>query len=256
LPQVGGRAVPGDYDNDGDLDLVVVGGSDGGPVAKVYRNDGVPANHPPSIPTGLAASVQGSQATFLWNPASDAETPTLGLSYNLRVGTTPGGSEVVSAMADEDTGYRLIPAVGNTQKRVLWTVTLPVSRPLYWGVQAVDGACAGSGFAVDTLAISGVGDAALPQAFALRGNSPNPFSGSTRIIYDVPRPGPVSLAVFDVAGRRVRSLVGQVVLAGRHQVVWDAHDDGGRPVPAGLYYLRMSAGAYHGARKALLLESR
>jgi hypothetical protein len=82
----------------------------------------------------------------------DGQTPAAGLSYNLRVGTTPNGPDVMSAMADMTTGYRRVVQLGNAQQPTSWTLTLPVAWSTYhWSVQAVDGAYAGSIFAAEEI---------------------------------------------------------------------------------------------------------
>lgn len=71
--------------------------------------------------TGLSAAVSGTTATLSWGASSDSKTPAPGLTYNLRVGTTPGGSDVVSPMA-LGSGYREIPALGNVNQNRAWAV--------------------------------------------------------------------------------------------------------------------------------------
>jgi len=138
-----------DFDNDGDLDIATsgqVGGSDW-EQTRLHRNDvAVTVNALPSAPGGLSASVSGSNITFSWMPASDIETPTAALTYNLRIGTSSGTDDVCSAMANLTTGYRRLPALGNAQKRLSWTLQ-GVTPPLYWSVQAIDGAFAGGAWA-------------------------------------------------------------------------------------------------------------
>ena len=141
----------GDYDNDGDLDILLTGDGGGGDptgVSKIYENTHPTPNNVPSPPTGLSATWSGSgtEVTFSWDAPSGDETPAAGLSYNLRVGTTPGGNEVTAAMADSATGYRHIPALGNANQNLSWTLS-DVPSPLYWTVQAIDAAFAGSSFA-------------------------------------------------------------------------------------------------------------
>ena len=73
----------------------------------------------------------------------DVTSPQTGLTYNLRVGITPGGDEVFSGMADPS-GRRRIPALGNAQKRLSWTLKGLASDRCCWSVQAIDTAFAGS----------------------------------------------------------------------------------------------------------------
>jgi FG-GAP-like repeat/FlgD Ig-like domain/Bacterial Ig-like domain len=137
----------GDYDNDGDLDILMTGRQmNVNLVGIVYENDSAVANTPPEPPQNLELSVVGSLATFSWDAATDAETPAAGLTYNLRVGTTLYGSEICSAMADPFTGFRSIPAIGNVNHNLSWQIELPDDDPIYWSVQAIDGAYAGSAF--------------------------------------------------------------------------------------------------------------
>ena len=143
---VGGKLAWADYDNDGDLDLAVAHVN----AVKIYRNDGPGnANTPPAVPTGLAASYTTLGLNMTWNAATDAQTPTAGLSYNIRVGTTPGGCDVFSGMADPSTGVRRLPAIGNAHKRLKWTLNVPLRRALYCSIQAVDTAYAASAWAAD-----------------------------------------------------------------------------------------------------------
>jgi len=136
----------GDYDRDGDLDLAVARyGS-----VQVFRNNQSTLNTVPSAPTGLSATMTATETTFSWNAAADAQTPTAGLTYNLRVGTTPGGSDVFSTTADPQTGLRYVPEVGNARHMLSWKLRLPV-RTYYWSVQAIDSGYAGGAWAAEQI---------------------------------------------------------------------------------------------------------
>jgi choice-of-anchor B domain-containing protein len=96
--------------------------------------------------------------------------------------------------------------------------------------------------------------ASVRDAFVLEQNFPNPFNPATRIPFELKRAGSVSLAVFDVAGRRVRGLVERGLPAGWHQAEWDGRDDAGRPVASGVYFYRMSAGDQTRTRRMVLVK--
>jgi len=156
LPGVlGGSVAWGDYDNDGRLDILLAGPTNGAfvdspRISQIWRNNTPVSNTAPTSPTGLSAALAGNAVVFSWSAASDAQTPASGLTYNLRVGTTPGGADLVGPMAAND-GLRRLPQFGNAQHNVSRPITgLPIAQPLYWSVQAVDSAFAGSAFATET----------------------------------------------------------------------------------------------------------
>jgi len=138
-----------DYDNDRDLDLMLAGNSGGFDHLVLYRNNTSTVNAAPTAPTNLAVAVGATSAQFSWSAASDDHTPPAGLSYNLRVGTTPGGSEVVSPHAGPD-GHRHLAAVGNAESGLTARVgQLQTGSQYFWSVQAVDTAFEGSPFAAE-----------------------------------------------------------------------------------------------------------
>src|SRR5690606_38748107 len=100
----------------------------------------------------------------------------------------------------------------------------------------------------------GVEDAALPEAFALEGNYPNPFNPSTQVRFAVPEAAHVRIEVFNVLGQRVQVLVDQVVEPGHHTVTWDARGSMGEVVPSGVYLYRMEAGGFTETRRMVLLK--
>lgn len=144
----GGVCAWGDYDTDGDLDIILAGDTPDTEAAesRIYRNDGSVVNVLPTVPSDLSATITGNSITFAWAAASDPQTPAPGLTYNLRVGTTPGGNEVSSGMA-AGTGYRRVAAMGNVQHNLSWTLKGLPARTYYWSVQAVDAAWAGGPWA-------------------------------------------------------------------------------------------------------------
>lgn len=133
----------GDYDNDGRLDILLSEGTTGvGAVAGIWRNASPITNTVPTAPNPSSATPTVTGIELRWNRASDAQTPASGLSYNIRVGTTPGGSDIVSPEANVLTGLRRHAALGNAQMRTNALLNLPVGH-YYWSVQAIDTAWAG-----------------------------------------------------------------------------------------------------------------
>jgi glucose/arabinose dehydrogenase len=95
----------------------------------------------------------------------------------------------------------------------------------------------------------------VPGAPILEQNVPNPFNPRTEIAFTSAAEGAaVQLDVFDLAGRRIRSLVNGVQESGRHVAVWDGTDDRGLQVPAGIYVYRLQQGGVVATRKMALLE--
>jgi hypothetical protein len=148
LPGVNvGEAKWGDYDNDGDLDILLTGETtDGNRIAKIFRNESLSANQAPQKPTNLQASVVGKNITLSWDVATDNETPSTGLSYNIYVGTTSDKFDIRSPQADTITGLRTIAKRGLIQTNTYQLKNLD-GGTYYWSVQAVDNGFAGSEFA-------------------------------------------------------------------------------------------------------------
>lgn len=152
-----------DYDNDGDLDFLISGNTAGaGGInyeTKIVTSTAVTANTPPTLPTGMVISFLNSDctttntaATFSWNASTDNETAAAGLTYNLRIGTTPGGSEVMSI------ANSLKPVMGNVQQNLSWTIEgLNPNINYYWSVEAVDNSYQGSGYAPEQIYTPPVG---------------------------------------------------------------------------------------------------
>jgi hypothetical protein len=94
----------------------------------------------------------------------------------------------------------------------------------------------------------------LPTRFGLEQNAPNPFNPVTRIAYLVPYESPVSVRVYDVSGRLVRTLIDGVTEPGRRVSVWDGRSDDGVLVGSGVYFCTMEAPDFRESRKMILMK--
>ena len=99
------------------------------------------------------------------------------------------------------------------------------------------------------------GTARIPSVFGLRQNVPNPFNPVTTIAFDVPSGGAeMSLRIYDVSGRLVRTLVDGYELEGTRSVTWDGTNDQGESLASGIYFYRMTAPEYSETIKMILLK--
>ncbi|MDZ7339943.1 MAG: Ig-like domain-containing protein [candidate division KSB1 bacterium] len=95
----------------------------------------------------------------------------------------------------------------------------------------------------------------LPQQYVLQQNHPNPFNAQTIIEYQISSgPQPVRLEIFDILGKRVRTLVNESQNGGFYQVRWDGKDDHGRDVASGIYLYKLIAGTFNESKRLLLLR--
>lgn len=93
-----------------------------------------------------------------------------------------------------------------------------------------------------------------PTEFALETNYPNPFATSTTIRYALPDAARVTLTVYDLLGRPVRTLVAEEQAAGTHEVRWDGTAASGTPSAAGVYLYRIQAGDFSETRRMVLVR--
>jgi hypothetical protein len=102
--------------------------------------------------------------------------------------------------------------------------------------------------------VTDAGDAGTPLVYALVQNYPNPFNPVTNISYSIAGRGHVLVTVYDVTGRRVRTLVNEIQDPARYQINWDGRDDMGTELASGVYFIRFSSGEHRFAKKAVLLR--
>jgi len=137
-----------DVDNDRDKDIVctfkIPAGDAFKTETKIYSTNNNFINYPPSAPAGISHEIDSFTVILSWNPGHDALTGNDGMTYNIRVGSTPGATDIVSPLSDLSTGYRFIEKPGNMGTNLSWTLeNLPLGV-YYWSVQSIDNSLQGS----------------------------------------------------------------------------------------------------------------
>jgi hypothetical protein len=127
-----------------------------------------------------------------------------------------------------------------------------------------DGSVTYPGWYVDDIIVYGVdytgvagqpaGAKGLPLAYHLEQAYPNPARGQATIGYQLPKADRVELAVYNIAGQRVKTLARGDQPAGYHTVRWDGQDQAGRRVSAGVYLCRFDAGSYSATNKLIVVR--
>jgi len=95
---------------------------------------------------------------------------------------------------------------------------------------------------------------ALPTVYAMQQNFPNPFNPTTTIEYSLPKTSQVELAIYNMAGQKVRTLVNTSQAASFYRVIWNGKNDFGQTVASGLYFYKLNAGNYSKVVKMNLIK--
>ena len=125
----------------------------------------------------------------------------------------------------------------------------------YYRVRSVDDAENYSDYSevVQTLTLSNE-DLSIPNRFYLHQNYPNPFNPTTVINYDMQNDGQTLIEIMDVRGNHVRTLINDYVQMGSRSITWDATNDYGERVPAGIYFYMLRTNNYMQTQKMVLLK--
>jgi len=205
------------------------------------------------------AAAPGTEYQFdVYSMSTCMETPVTGSNDNYAVakivfrdgvGTEIGSNEVVigdSSMALGNYGLHTVTATAPEG-----TVTV---EPYILFVQPTS---MGGAVWVDDLSFYeavATGDTPEPRNVELRQNVPNPFNPVTRIDFNLKHEDTVDLAVYDVAGRRVATLLSGRLGAGLHHVTWDGRADNGVPAASGVYWYVLRTSTERMSRAMVLLR--
>ncbi|MCP4568474.1 MAG: T9SS type A sorting domain-containing protein, partial [FCB group bacterium] len=108
---------------------------------------------------------------------------------------------------------------------------------------------------VDFISLDAVAAAgSRPTTFELGQNFPNPFNPATTIPVELERSSRIDLQVYDILGRRQKTVLSAILPAGSHDLIWDGSDDQGRDVPSGIYFYRLRTDQRQSTRKMILLR--
>ena len=108
--------------------------------------------------------------------------------------------------------------------------------------------------ALRTLQLNSKKELQLPEIINLHQNHPNPFNPFTTLRYDLPEASHVRIMIYDLMGRKIRTLVDMDQKAGYRSIQWNATNDLGQPVSAGIYLYMIQAGDFRQTKKMVLLK--
>ena len=165
------------------------------------------------------------------------------LAYDLANGIAAGSGEIL------EVSYNVNSNTGFSGDVITWISEVSSADA---GLNSIPSS--GIGFAILDANLSVDEEIEIPVKFALHPAFPNPFNPMTNIRYDLPQASYVDLRIFDLTGREVRTLARGFDHAGAKSVVWNAKDNNGRSVSAGVYIYRLETAGQVQSQKLILLK--
>lgn len=265
-----------DFDGDNDLEIVAVSVVNGvQSFLHLMDHNGTPRPGWPVELPGLSESspvigdINGdSSLDIVWGIGGGSDTSpsavyafnsdgTLVQGFPIPVGAAPRGTPVLTDL-DGDGDIDIVLA-GLDRQIHAWDMPFPydanrVPWPTFHGDMARTGVFNdGGATAVDPGAVP------ISKQLRIEGNVPNPFNPNTTIRFEIPDLSPgsdpnVRLDVFDVAGRRIRTLWQGPLAPGSHDLTWNGRDASGSTVGSGIYFARLNAGDLYTSLKMTLVK--
>jgi hypothetical protein len=101
---------------------------------------------------------------------------------------------------------------------------------------------------------SNIGELEVVDMGANLSNYPNPFNPETTISFSLNEAGPVELAIYNIKGQKIKTLVNETLPAQNYNIVWNGRDDNNQQVSSGVYFYRMHTPTYTSTRKMILMK--
>ncbi len=102
--------------------------------------------------------------------------------------------------------------------------------------------------------LPGENDASISPKVVLNQNYPNPFNPTTTIVFSIPEHGQVDLSVYNIKGQKVKTLLNEPMLKGKHSIVWDGKNSNRKPVSSGIYFYKITAGKKTIVKKMIMMK--
>ena len=196
-------------------------------------------------------NIATGMAHFEWTASSDVDGDDIQYTFGwVQPGAWYGGDSITNATSIDMSYQEVYDMITTQSDTTSW----------WWYVEATDGVDT-TGASPDSLTIQwdisdmlSIDDDLMPLSFALHQNYPNPFNPTTTLQYDLPEDAQVKIMIYDLMGREVKTLVNNQQTAGFKSIIWNASNNLGQPVSAGMYLYRISAGDFHSVKKMILLK--
>ena len=249
-----------DWNGSAGITVIVMDDSSAGDTAN-FTLTVDPANDPPLAAVLIYPTEQDTFSThadndssiaFTWHPSVDIDSE---VSYKLTIELEYFGNTYTDI--HENISDTTISVSSNSLDPMLNVISEEEAGFTYY-VHASDDeynvASDVGEFVLSRAALGSIDGYAIPEQFSLHQNYPNPFNPVTTLRYDLPENGHVNITIYDMLGREVKTLINQTQDAGYRSVIWDATNDYGKPVSAGIYLYQIKAGEYISTKKMVLLK--
>ncbi|MCX5801234.1 MAG: T9SS type A sorting domain-containing protein [Candidatus Eisenbacteria bacterium] len=198
-------------------------------------------NLSPVPPSGLAGGLnyQPAQVVITWQPNKEGDLSHYAVYKGEGEGFVPSESNRIGTPSDTSFVDTSFDPTRSYYKVSAWDIHENESEYALLRPEDITGAS---------------GPPAVPAVSLLEQNAPNPFNPMTVIRFAIAEPGLVTLIVYDVAGRPVRTLVDGMREASRYDVTWNGRDDSDRGVASGVYVYVLDAPGYSETKKMVLIR--